>query len=269
MASISAQFGAQFMPRSLSSGNQQLIEDAVKDGIFIVRQSYQIKDTATNTLYGWNGDEQFGYAVSLGIKAQNGYYLDNRAVEPWRYDDKFAEYNGKKQYVPVISESECRPLTNDSAFSIFSYDKDRLKTLSDGQFYFAGDSLLDRQGFDPDDSNGNKDGWLVWVLSPDSIRRVENESFSLLVYRNELTFESGKDAYKIKDPPTDKRILGGFYVVPKVIGIGKISFCISGLLNKKEDYWQVVRLTESSGKKEIFRDKPVKEGLTPIRQKKN
>ena len=263
-----ASINAQFMPRSLNSGNQQLIEEAVKGGIFIIRQSYQLKDTNTDELYGLHNAEHFGYTVSLGIKAQNGYYLDNRAVEPWRYDNTFIEYNDQKQYLPVISESKYWSLTNDSVFSDLPYDKDKLKALSSGQFYFAQDSLFNNQGFDTDNSDSNKEGWLVWVVSPDSMKAAANESFSLLVYRNELTFEPGKNAYKIKEPPTDNWVLGGFYVVPEVTGIGKISFCLSGLLNKKDGYWQVVRLTESIYKREIISDKPIKEGLTPIQQKR-
>ncbi|MCL1932716.1 MAG: hypothetical protein FWF53_02735 [Candidatus Azobacteroides sp.] len=262
-----ASINAQFLPRSFNSSNQQLIEEAVKGGIFIIRQSYQLKDTNTDELYGFHNAEHFGYTVSVGIKAQNGYYLDNMAVEPWKYDNKFIEYNDQKQYLPVISESKYRSLTDDSAFSDLPYDKDKLKVLSGGQFYFAQDSFFDNQGFDADNSDGNKDGWLIWVVSSDSIKAAGNESLSLLVYRNELTFEPGKNTYKIKEPPTDNRVLGGLYVVPEVTGIGKISFCIGGLLNKKEGYWQVVRLTESIFKREIIGDKPVKEGLTPIQQK--
>ena len=268
MASSHAQFNTQFLPRTLNSGNQQLIEDAVKGGIFIVRQGYQLKDTKTDKLYGWNNDEQFGYTVSLGIKVQNGYYLDVKAVEPWRYDSKYNEYNDQKQYLPVISESKYRLFTDDSVFNDFTYDKGKLKALYGGQFYFAQDSFFDNQGLEPDNSDGKKAGWLVWVVSSDSAANSTNESFSLLVYRNELTFETGKDTYNIKNPPTDSAILGGFYVVPEVTGIGKTSFRLNGLLNKKDGNWQVVRLTESAGKKEIVRDKPAQEGLTPIRQNK-
>ena len=258
---------AQFVPRSLSSNNQQLIEEAVRDGIFIFRQSYQLKDTNTNKLYGWNNAEHFGSTLSLGIKVKNGYYLDLKAVEPWRYDNKFVEFNYQKLYAPVISESKYRSLTNDGVFSVFPYDKNKLKPLAGGQFFFAQDPFFNNNGFDIDDSNGNKDGWLIWVVSSDSIKTAGNESFSLLVYRNRLTFDLGKGEYTINNPPSENRILGGFYIVPDITGIGKISFYISGLLNKRGDSWQVVRLNESAGRTEIIRDKPVQEGLTPVPQK--
>jgi len=263
-----ASVNAQFMPRSLNSGNQQLIEEAVKGGIFIVRQSYQLQDTVTNTFYGWNNEEQFGYSVSLGIKARNGYYLDNRAVKPWKYDSKFIEYNNKNQYIPVISESKYRSLKDDSAFSVLPYDKNKVKALTGGQFYILRDSLSDSRGFDSDNSDGDKAGWLVWVVSSDSINFDTNKSISLLVYRNELTFESGENSYKIKNPPTNNQILGGFYIVPEVTGIGNVSFRICGLLNNEEGSWQVVRLTDSFSKTEVIRAKPVEKGLTPIRRNK-
>jgi hypothetical protein len=257
---------AQFIPRSLNSGNQQLIEEAVKGGIFIVRQSYQLKDIDTNTLYGWDNAEHFGYTLSLGIKAENGYYLEPKAVEPWRYDRRYTEYNDRRQYIPLVSESRYKSLT-DSIFSVLPYEKDGLKMLAGGKFYFFRDSLFDNQGFETDDSDGRKEGWLVWLVSPDTLQTVAGEEFSLLVYRHELTFETGARAYRIKDPSTNNRVWGGFYIVPQTTGIGKISFRIGGLLSKREDYWQVVRLNEAVDRDEPRRDKPLKEGLTPIRQR--
>jgi hypothetical protein len=253
-----ASIQAQFMPRSLHAGNQSFIEDAVKGGIFIVRQSYQLKNTSNNTLYGWGHAEHFGYTLSLGIKAENGYYLDLQAVEPWKYDSKFASYNDQRHYIPLVSESRYRSLT-DSSFFAFPYQSDSVKPVIGSPFCWVRDSVFDNQGFEIDASEGRKEGWLVWVVSSDSTEITAHASFSLLIYRNEVAFESAERTYNIKDPATSNRILGGFYVTPHTTAIGKVSFRISGFLSKKEDSWQIVRLGESVSKE-------WNEGLTPIRQ---
>jgi hypothetical protein len=234
---------AQFGIRPLSSSNQQLIEEAVKEGIFIVRRSYQLKDSLADPpqYYGWNHAPNFGETCSMGVKTTNGYYLDDKAVYPWKYDPKFEEYSRSKQYVPVISQSEYRPYhpLTDSAFIPFPYPNG----VSTGEsFHFVADSLFGNKGFPLDDSDGLKQGWLVWLVSADSLENASAESLSLLIYRNELTFEAGKSTYKIEAPSTHKKVLGGLYIVPQIEGIGKITFYLSGLGYAKDGQWQIVRL---------------------------
>jgi hypothetical protein len=248
--------GAQsFGAFSFNSGNRQLIEEAIKDGLFIVCQSYQLQDTTaqTPTYYGWDNAEHFGYAYSLGIKVENGYYLDRKAVYPWQYDSRFDEYNGSRQYAPVVSAGKYRTLT-DSVLFDFSFTDAELKAVAGEQFYFVQDSLFENKGFLTDDSDGMKKGWLVWLL----------DDFSLLVYRNELEFTAGKNIYPVTDPSANKEVLGGIYVVPQFDGIGQIRFLLSGLICGKSGQWQVVRPDESA-EKPFPAPKPAPKGLTPVR----
>jgi hypothetical protein len=266
---------AQFGMRSLNSNNQQLIEEAVREGFFIVRQSYQLKDTVSDTpqYYGWNNAPNFGEIYSLGVKATNGYYLDDKAIYPWKYDRKFDEYVNSNQYLPVISQSEYRPYRQlaDSAYIRFPY-KDGV--LVGEEFHFVTDSLFGNKGFVVDDSDGLKQGWLVWLTSADSLEKIGNESLSLLIYRNELTFDAEKSAYKIEAPSTNKRVLGGIYIVPQTEGIGKITFYLSGLVSGKDGHWQVVRLgnhtvSAACSSEETVTPLPTsgKTGLTPVKKK--
>jgi hypothetical protein len=265
-ALLIASISAQSIPRSFNAGYQALIEEAVRDGIFLVRQSYQLKNIANNTLYGWGHAEHFGYSLSLGIMAENGYYVEPQAVEPWKYDRKFIDYNDQRYYVPFVSESRYRPLTG-SAYFVLPYQTEEVKPLTDNPFWFVCDSVFDNRGFEADYSNGKKEGWLVWVVSPDSVAEDADAALSLLVYRNELVFEAGVKTCAVKDPSTAQRILGGLYITPHVAGVGKVSFRVNGLLQKGDEGWQVVRLSEPADVVEIERVEPDKKGLTPIRTK--
>jgi hypothetical protein len=257
---------AQFALRSLNSSNQQLIEEAVRDGLFVVRQSYQLRDSVT--AYGWNNLPQFGTTYSLGVKAVDGYYLDDKAVNPWQYDPKFDEYRDSKQYTPVISQSDCFQLS-DSTFRKVTF---RLppESVESSKFQFVTDSLFANKGFAVDNSDGAKAGWLVWVVSADSLDKINAEALSLLIYRSELKFEAGKNAYKIDAPTSSKTVVGGIYIVPKIEGIGKISFYLSGIANRQEGDWRIVRLGESeaeASKQGIAgqaRNDGKGKGLTPI-----
>jgi hypothetical protein len=230
---------AQFGLRSLNSSNQQLIEEAVKDGLFIVRQSYLLKDSVTS--YGWDNMPNFGTTYSLGVKVADGYYLADQVVHPWKYDSKFDEFCNNKQYKPIISQTEYLSYNSlkDSIFLPFLYQPNCVGK----QIYLVSDSLFENKGFAVDKSDNVKQGWLVWLVSTDSLEKITHESLSLLVYRNELKSETG--TYNIEAPTTNKIVVGGIYIVPKVESIGKLTFYLSGIAHKEGDDWQIVRLGES------------------------
>jgi hypothetical protein len=155
----------------------------------------------------------------------------------------------------------------DSVFVSFPYQKLISTDIAGGQFHFVSDSIFKNKGFPMDDSDGLKPAWLVWLVSADSLDKINNESLSLLIYRNELTFEAGKSTYKIEAPSTGKWVVGGFYIVPQIEGIGNITLYLSGLVCGKDKNWQVVRLREPKKIDAIVpaKPKPTKDGLTPVK----
>jgi hypothetical protein len=230
-----------------------------------------LKDTIADTpqYYGWNHAPNFGESYSLGIKAGNGYYLEDKAVRPWKYDPHFDEYRNSQQYAPVLSQSEYLPYKHsaDTAFVELPYQNIASKAIAGGQFHLVADSIFANKGFVANDSDGAKAGWLVWLISGDSLHNINDESLSLLIYRNELKFETGKNAYPIEAPSTNKLVLGGLYIVPQTEAIGKITFYLSGLVSEKDGHWQVVRLAEPCAPDDIPpQTKPTKEGLTPVKK---
>jgi hypothetical protein len=262
---------AQLGIRSLSSGNQQLIEDAVKEGVFIVHQTYQLCDTTKrdSQCYGWNNASNFGETYSLGVKTENGYYLDDKAIHPWAYDSKYETYRSDKQYVPRLLRSEYRPYHSleSKSWNSLSYKNRAPEDVAGGRCYFVSDPVFDNKGFPANDDDETKQGWLVWLVSADSLEKRNDVPLSLLVYRNELKFESGKSAYTIDAPSTNKRVLGGFYVVPQVTEIGHIVIYLSGFVSGNGDLWQVVRLGTHAEELPVMPSKPLREGLTPIRKR--
>jgi hypothetical protein len=269
---------AQLDARSLSSSNQQLIEDAVKSGFFIIHRTYQLQDTTVvpPVNYGWNDAPDFGDAYTLGIKTKDGYYTEDKAVRPWIYDPEFKEYSDSRQYVPVISASEYKH-AGDTAYIPLSWDDCEMTKISKNGIYLIRDSLFENRGFSVDHSDGTKKGWLVWIVSDKPVSEQSTQTFSLSIYRAELQFEAGKELYEIKEPASGKSISGGFYVVPEFDEPGQIRFQLAGLLHRINDQWQVVRL---GGGKEIAPKSPKGDlspapdreekgkGLTPVKTTK-
>lgn len=248
---------------AMTTANQQLIEDAVKDGIIIVRRDYRLRDNAADPpeYFGWQNRNWFGESYSPAVKVKGGYYLADRAVRPWAYDAKFEQYAKSDKYVPVNSTGEYRT-ANNANFTALRIDDDKLKEISRHRIYLAGDdAAFGNNGFFTDNADGTKSGWLVWLVTDNPLEERNDQTPTFLVYRSELTFEKGKELYEINDPATDKHVLGGFYFLPKITGIGQINFHLSGILHHEKDKWHVVRV-------DVLTDgglAPVGEGgLTPI-----
>ncbi|MDR1023133.1 MAG: hypothetical protein LBL94_07690 [Prevotellaceae bacterium] len=262
---VSAQISPDFGGLGLQlSSNQQLIEDAVKDGIFILKQSYQIKDVATTppTYYRWGDNPHMGTVYTVGIKAADGFYTCSKALSPWNYDKRYEQYRKVATYLPVISETSYRPL--DSAkYAAMTFSADSSIFAVDSSIIHLKTGLFERKGFREDYSPGAKAGWLVWIASDKNIAEADAVHISLTIYKTELRYEAGKNRYEVKKPAVaGKVIIGGLYLVPEVTGIGEIVFKLAGFAHKLAGRWNVVVPAASQAAARQV-------GLTPIKTKDN
>jgi hypothetical protein len=252
---------AQFSMENILSPSQQLIEEAIKDGVFVVHSCYRLQDTTSDetTYYAWRNLAYFGDTYSLGVKVKKGYFTSDMANHPWKYDAKYEEYRRKNRYKPVISENYYRQI-NDTGYLSLSLENRSIKEISTNRIYLVEDTVFQNQGFDVDNTNGLKKGWLVWVVTDKPLSEEENQEISFLIYRNELIFEAEKDTYNIetKNLPRNKTILCGIYVFPKQQQIGEITFLLCGYLHMENAQWQVVRYTNYE------KENSVSDDLTPL-----
>jgi hypothetical protein len=247
----------------LKSANQQLVEDAVTDGFFIVHTQYRLKDKKGKDpqYYGWEGKPYFGETVSLGIKTHGGFILSSLAVKPWLTDRRFDEYRDDNRYEPIVYKI-CYTAVSDTATAVLPVTN--TESLAGGSFYLSTDTVFHHQGFPTDYSDGVKNGWLVWIVAPEAA----DSSESILVYRNETEFRKEHNVYSVKSP--SQAVLGGVFIVPRIEGVGKITFYIGGLAVENDGQWQIVRIGSSNNKTpaKTEKEKPKEEkagGLTPIK----
>jgi len=250
------------------SNNQQLIEDAVKDGLFVMSSYYKLQDTTKTepAYYGRKSLPYFGVTYTLGIKVKNGYFISNAAVHPWMGDSNYREstYRNDNRYVPVVSEYKYR-LLDDTAYQPLPLKDATINEISKNRSYFVRDAVFQNEGFNIDTSTGMKKGWLVWATTDKPLAEQPEQALSFTIYRAEVVFEKSKDSYEIKAPATDKIVLGGFFVLPVPTGIGQIEFKLTGILANEMNQWSIVRMTsteaDSSSGSGISKKNS---GLTPI-----
>lgn len=228
---------AQFTQSMFNSPNQQLVEQAVRNGVVLLRQDYQLLDTVTNERYGWNHRDMFNSVYSVGIKVGDGYVVSDRFVHPWSYDGRYLDLTGVT-YVPVVSKTMGRIIT-DTVMTEIKYGVSDVCPLEDSLAYRIDCEDSELEGFTVDSSAGAKDGWLVWVVAKDSTLS-DSSDLSLVTYRYSMTIDDDTLSYQLPDPVASDYIVGGFYVVPQNTSVGKLDFKLVGFAALRDSLWYLV-----------------------------
>jgi hypothetical protein len=252
------------LPSIQLSANQKLIEDAICDGLFVVQQNYQIKDTSTTppTFYRWGNDPHLGTVYVVGIKVNGGFYSESKILFPWNGHTNYEQYRNIAHYVPVISATNLRP-SDSTHFITMPFDPTACKLQADSLTVFVKSDLFVGKGFRENYSPGKKEGWLAWIIADKQFYVVDTLPYSFLIYRTELVYEQAKRRYEIKNPMTNKEILGGLYIVPELSDIGQITFNLSGVLINIDNKWNVVRLDQNTSASPLQPVQQTSGGLTP------
>lgn len=223
---------AQSFQIKLTTNNQQIVEEAVKNAFCIVRQEFQLQDTVTGKRYDLDSLGYFGYAESVCIKVKNGYIADNVITEPWKEDPNIVDY---PKYRPVLSRFR---IYNPS---LKEWEKARRQTFKNvtsigkTKKIFVVDSLFNNEGLPIDNEVGNKDGWLVWIY-----RQGEELSFQSFRQKN-----VNSDSLVISNEPQQllgKKLLSGIIVSADYSELGVVRFKLAALVEKFADGWRGVSL---------------------------
>lgn len=228
---------AQFTQSMFNSPNQQLVEQAVRNGVVLLRQDYQLLDTVTNERYGWNHRDMFNSVYSVGIKVGDGYVVSDRFMRPWSYDGRYLDLTGVT-YVPVVSKTMGRIIT-DTVMTEIKYGVSDVCPLEDSLAYRIDCEDSELEGFTVNSSAGAKDGWLVWVVAEDSTLN-DSSDLSLVTYRYSMTLDDDTLSYRLPEPVASDYIVGGFYVVPQNTSVGKLDFKLVGFAALRDSLWYLV-----------------------------
>lgn len=243
LIALLASFGsasAQFSPDLFKSVGQQLVERAVKGGVVYLRQDYQLLDTLTNTRYGWNHQAMFNSIYSVGFKVEGGYVVNEPFVKPWGTDSRYLELQDTT-LLPVISKTLCRPMC-DSVATELTFNPEHIRPIKDSMLYRIDNLPHERRGFRTDATLGEKDGWMVWVVTTDSLLHDRTE-LSFVSYRQTITTVEETREYQLPAPTTTKTLLAGVLLVPIYSQIGVIDFQVVGYAYQQGSDWYIVRET--------------------------
>ena len=220
----------------MKSVGQEYAETVAKSGLFISKQSFRISNKKSGKVFGYNGKTYFGIQYSIGIKVKEGIILTDKVVRPWEYDNNFNQY--KDEYNPILYKSEFSSIEDEIAFDSLFYNAEESKVLIEDEAYKFPSATFRGKGLSIDNTKGEKDGWVVWVMTDDA-EISKSSNIYLTAYSKTVNVSSKSEPIDLDTPSTNDEILGGLYIVPYFTEIGIIEFRISGILIGNDSKWRI------------------------------
>lgn len=251
---------AQFESFRLSSDNQELIREAVKDGLVLVRQSYQLEDTLTGKRYTLDNRPEFGGLTAVAVRTAGGLILPKALLEPWTGDRNYDEFR-RENLIPVLSRTSVLSAGDTAWREMPLVAPCEVLRLADTAWVEVADSSYCGDGFTVGVPE-SRDGWIVWLTS--DADDLDAPDLSMVVYRYELPESAGADGLvEVKSVNTKSTVLGGIVVVPVFDSVGRIDFVLRGVVTGGPDAWMLVLLGgEDRDDMAGTENEPVK--LTPV-----
>lgn len=235
---IAQNSNAQFDIESFKTPAQQMVENAIKPAIVVVRSSFQIKNNNTGVLFGLNGSKEFGEQISYGIKTKDGIVLNDCAICPWNYNEKFLKY--KREYSPVFSGILYSNIGESAKYDSLDFKQDNLKTLVDSSWYYCFSKTFINRGLVFDNSLGEKNGWLLWIAKNKEVDMKKSTELLTIVQQKKIEISKENDNFDLVPPKTDYYIIGGLFVIPNYDIIGSVNFQLVGIMDNIGNKWKLI-----------------------------
>ena len=224
----------------LKSPNQQIIEQVVNSGVFIIKQSYELADSADNR-YGLSGKKAFGTDYTLAVKVKNGFLVSERTLHPWDYNPHFDQYRSK--YTPRLFPTSFSEVAETARYDSITIIEDSLKTLFFGLLYAQESENFFGDGFSVGGNVGDNEGWMVWFTKKKGTDFSKSTDLNLCIIKKRQTITLKKDNesyfYQVDYLSTSEEVVGGIFVIPEVISVGHMELKLCGVACRIENGWML------------------------------
>lgn len=218
-------------------GQDILVEDAVSEGVFLIRSEYHVRENSTGKLYGRGGRSNYGVIYTVGYKLADCYIVNEAAVSPWSVDSDYDRYREDKRYTPMLTDSfYVKKMNSDNEFTALSTCA--IHKIGDTGLYGIEKPESDKDGFETSELQGEIKGWIIWNMIPTDVA-LEDTTMDWSVSQKTLDIKKDDTSIKIDTPVRQQKLLGGLYVVPEVTGIGQIKFRLRGLVTPSDNGWEI------------------------------
>jgi hypothetical protein len=223
----------------LKSPNQQIIEQVVNSGVFIVKQSYELADSVDNR-YGLSGNKEFDIDYTLAVKIKNGFLVSERTVHPWDFNSRFDQYRGV--YTPKLFPSQFTEVGSQCRYDSITIDESKLRAVFSGMLYAQESEQFFNDGFALGGNIGENDGWIVWFTKKKGTHLSISSDLNVSIIQKKLNISHRDNEsyfYQIDSLTTSDEIVGGIFLIPEVISVGHMELKLCGVVCRIDNGWML------------------------------
>ena len=223
----------------LKSPNQQIIEQVVNSGVFIVKQSYELADSADNR-YGLSGNKEFDIDCTLAVKIKNGFLVSERTIHPWDFNSRFDQYRGS--YTPKLFSAQFSEVGSQCRYDSITIDDSKLKPVFSGMLYAQESEQFFGDGFALGGNIGENEGWIVWFTKKKGTNLLKSTDLNVSIVQKKLNIsprDNDSYFYQVDSLTTSDEIVGGIFLIPEVISVGHMELKLCGVVCRIDNGWML------------------------------
>ena len=160
--------------------------------------------------------------------------VDNRAIEPWKYDEAFKKL--EKEYEPVISLTEIREMEVGDSVK-YQQCPLRLGRKQPNGLWIADTGTVQPHDMEIDTEDGEKNGWMVWFVANKNLDKDSLSSVAIQTINKKVKVSCDSIDIAVDSPSVGDQLLGGIYVCPYFTGGGHVSYRLVGMMVMLDDKW--------------------------------
>lgn len=223
----------------LKSPNQQIIEQVVNSGVFVIKQSYELADSADNR-YGLSGNKEFDVDCTLAVKIKNGFLVSERTIHPWDFNSKFVQYRGS--YTPKLFPTQFSEVGGQCRYDSITVDESKLKSVFPEMLYAQESEQFFGDGFALGGNFGENEGWIVWFTKKKGVSLLKSTNLNVSIVQKKLNVspkENNLYFYQVDSLTTSDEIVGGVFLIPEVISVGHMELKLCGVVCGIDNGWML------------------------------
>ncbi|MBQ8656868.1 MAG: hypothetical protein IJ527_07470 [Prevotella sp.] len=213
-----------------------LIEKAIKDGIVLLRQDFQVLNEDDEPIGNKPGQDCYGRTYTCAARIEgNRFLVIKDFVAPWSNE---SIVKSEKRH-PEVSFSGLLTLSTIDFEQFDCYVESASEEIANHLYFIDGSEI---EGFSIDEEAGKKKGYAVWLKSatvPTINTLPTNLSIEILPFN--ITTKEDTFVYDIAAQPKGN-VVGGVYITPAVNGVGSISLKVNGMFEKRGGVWKFISL---------------------------
>lgn len=215
---------------------QDLVERAIRQGIVVLRQDYQLLNEDDEPIGNKPGMNCYGRTYTCGVRiGDNQFLVTKDFVIPW-INESIVKSNKRN---PQVSYSGFLTL-NTIDFEQFDCNvEDASEEIANHLYKIEASEV---EGFETDEEAGKKKGYSVWLKCSNSIDMEHVPTGLSLEYTPfSITTKENTFVYELSAQPKGN-VIGGVFIVPTVSKIGSIKLKVNGMFEKRGGVWKFISL---------------------------